>query len=170
MMSNVGGQRPTLMQAIKHVNSLGGIRAYYRGLAVGRRNDYKRSLGLTVWDADRVNWRVPVLRNRHEYLRGVEVGLLTVDEAGRTWRPGPARFRKHFWECWCDERVSIEPGSDETAGFWISGPPATLYGHVGRSVADVPAEGRSWILYWSRADTSKGDPGGLDILSGLRAE
>jgi hypothetical protein len=169
-MSSIGGQRQTLLQAVKHVYSLGGMRAYYRGLAVSFRIDSQRSLGLIVWDVDRVTWRVPVLRNRHEHLRGVEVGLLTVDEAGGTWCPGPARFRKRFWECWCDERVPIEPGSDEAAGFWISGPPTTLYGHVGRGITDVQAERRSWILYRPRADTGKGDPGGFDILSGLRTK
>ncbi|KAF9652192.1 mitochondrial carrier [Thelephora ganbajun] len=35
MMSNIGGQRRTLAQAVKHVYSLGGMRAYYRGLAIG---------------------------------------------------------------------------------------------------------------------------------------
>lgn len=35
MMSSIGGQRRTLAQAVKHVRSLGGIRAYYRGLAIG---------------------------------------------------------------------------------------------------------------------------------------
>ena len=39
MMSNMGGQRPTLMEAVKHVYSLGGMRAYYRGLAVSHRHD-----------------------------------------------------------------------------------------------------------------------------------
>lgn len=169
-MSSIGGQRPTLKQAVKHVYSLGGMRAYYRGLAVGLRCDSQRSLGLTAWDVDRVTWRIPVLRNRHEYLRGAEVGLPAVDGAGRAWRPGRARFRKRFWECWCDERVPAESGSDSAAGFWISGPPATLYGHVGRSIADVQAERRSRILYRSRADTSKGDPGGFDILYGLRTK
>ena len=34
MMSSIGGQRPTLLEAVKHVYTLGGMRAYYRGLAV----------------------------------------------------------------------------------------------------------------------------------------
>lgn len=39
MMSNMGGQRPTLAEAVKHVYSLGGFRAYYRGLAVSYWHD-----------------------------------------------------------------------------------------------------------------------------------
>ncbi|KAF9780136.1 mitochondrial carrier [Thelephora terrestris] len=35
MMSSIGGQRRTLVEAVKHVHSLGGLRAYYRGLAIG---------------------------------------------------------------------------------------------------------------------------------------
>jgi len=35
MMSSIGGQRRTLMEAVRHVHSLGGLRAYYRGLAIG---------------------------------------------------------------------------------------------------------------------------------------
>lgn len=35
MMSSVGGQRRTLADAVKHVYTLGGMRAYYRGLAIG---------------------------------------------------------------------------------------------------------------------------------------
>ena len=166
-MSSIGGQRQTLMQAVKHVRSLGGMRAYYRGLAVSRQIDSHRSLGLTIRDIDRVNRRVPVLRNRHEHLRGVETGLLTVDEAGGAWRPCSTCFRKCFWERWCDERVPVEPGSNPATSFRISGPPATLYGHVGRGGTDVQARGCSWILYWSGTNTGEGDPGGLDILYGL---
>lgn len=38
MMSSIGGQRRTLADAVKHVYTLGGMRAYYRGLAVSRGN------------------------------------------------------------------------------------------------------------------------------------
>ena len=44
MMSNIGGQRPTLLDAMKHVYKLGGMRAYYRGLAVSRRNYSQRNM------------------------------------------------------------------------------------------------------------------------------
>jgi hypothetical protein len=169
-MSNIGGQRPTLLDAMKHVYKLGGMRAYYRGLAVSRRHYSQRTHGLITWDTDRVNWRVSVLRDRHEHLRGVEAGLRAVDEARGTRRPGSARFRKYFWERWRDERVPVELSSDEAAGFWISGSSATLHGHVGRSLADVQAERSSWVLHRSRADTSQGDPGGFDILCGLRTQ
>ena len=47
-MSNMGGQRPTLLDAVKHVYTLGGMRAYYRGLAVSHRYDSQCSRGLTV--------------------------------------------------------------------------------------------------------------------------
>jgi len=34
MMSNTGGQKRTLVSAVRHVWALGGVKAYYRGLAV----------------------------------------------------------------------------------------------------------------------------------------
>jgi len=163
-MSNIGGQRRTLLQAVKHVYTLGGMRAYYRGLAVSSRSNSQCSRGLITRVLDRFNWRVPVLCNRYEHLRGVEAGLRTVNEAGRTWCSGSARFRKRFWERRCDERVPAEPGSDDTASFWISCPPTTLYGNVGRSLTDVQPERRSWVLRRSRTDTGEGYPGGFNIL------
>jgi solute carrier family 25 phosphate transporter 23/24/25/41 len=48
MMSSLGGRRPTLLEAVKHVYKLGGMRAYYRGLAVSCRDDCQRSYGLIV--------------------------------------------------------------------------------------------------------------------------
>lgn len=36
MMSSTGQQKRTLIQAAKHVWTLGGFRAYYRGLSVGK--------------------------------------------------------------------------------------------------------------------------------------
>ena len=67
-MSSVGGKRQTLKQAVTHVNSLGGVRAYYRGLGVSRKNYPQRGCGLTALDADRTDWRVPILGDRHEHL------------------------------------------------------------------------------------------------------
>lgn len=166
-MSSVGGQRQTLRQAVKHVHSLGGTRAYYRGLGVSRENDPQRGRGLTAWDIDWVDWSVPVLGDRHEHVRGVEAGVPTVNGAGRTWRPCRTRFWKHLWECWCDERVPVEPGSDKATSIRIPCPPATLYGFMGRSITDVQAERGPRILHRFGADAGKGDPRRFDILHGL---
>jgi len=35
MMSNTGGSRQTLLSAVRHVYTLGGTRAFYRGLTIG---------------------------------------------------------------------------------------------------------------------------------------
>lgn len=170
MMSSIGGQRRTLMEAVRHVNSLGGMRAYYRGLAVSCRNYLQGNRGLIFWAIDRVARRVPVFRNRHEHFRGVEAGLRAVDGRRGTRCPGPARFWQRVWECWRNERVSLEPGSDEAAGFWIPGTPPTLRGRMGCDLKDVQPEGGSWVLYRFRADAGEGHSRSFDILHGLRTK
>ena len=171
MMSNIGGQRPTLAEAVKHVYSLGGMRAYYRGLAVSHRPDRSpRTSFVDPCNTDRVARRVPVFRNRYEHLRGVEAGLCAVDRARGTWCFGPACFRQRFWKCRCNERVSHEPGSDEATGFWISSSSPTVCGHMGRDIKNVQSDGCSWVLRWPRPDPGKSYSGGFDILHGLRTE
>ena len=65
MMSDVGGQRRTLLEAVKRVYSLGGMRAYYRGLGVSCRNYLQWGCGLIFWDTVRVAWRIPLFHNFH---------------------------------------------------------------------------------------------------------
>ena len=168
MISSTGGERRILLRTVKHVYKLGGVRGYYRGLSVSSQNDHRCSRGLIILNEGRFAWGVPVFRDRYEHLRGIEAGLHAVYKAGRTKRPGPARFRKHFWECWYDQCVPTKPSSDEDAGFCICGPPEALYGYtMGRVLADIPAGGFCRVVYRSRANTSEGDPGGFDILCSI---
>ena len=147
MISSRGGERRSLLQTVKHIYKLGGVRAYYRGLSVSSRNDRRRGRGLIILNKDQVACGIPVFRDRHEHLRGIEASLRAVYKAGRSQCPGPARFRKHFWECWYDRCVPADLSSDEDTGFSISGPPTALYGYTMEGVLEYGTdEGRCRVV------------------------